>query len=669
MTIFDAIWGALAGANVVTGLTATRAEWVSNTTSGTITYGLIKYTFSGSPDLSSVAEAHRLIVPAGGFTSYLNNGTFYIVSADNTAKTITVRQTSRLDASLDQTGASVASVSVTNGGSYLQAISSAKLAQGLGVGEKFSAAQFNWLFNKITSYLNLSGGGLHQTDTAAIGRSTIATSSYTTLGGEGYTVCPAKTTGYSATVGSGGYADVTGSEVAPLVSASSRILVGASLTADYGDTDNSGQLRLKIDGVGLASDYDAYAPVENAPIGLQYLISSASAGMKAYLTQANGTSNVAVTNGATWACEFASSVAAGAANASAAATTTSTSFVDLTSMSITISPTNNPVLLLFSGNVQHNDAAHTAHLRFTDGTNNYGEWLSRYFIAAGSARHHAAIGWVTGDLNGSTTFKVQQKSATGDTLGVNERNFTAIEITGDSKRAMPTGTCAVTTSEATITDGVTACSHAFTPGANIQYLAVITGYSERTSGAGTLTIKIKSGATVLQTSVSARDSAANYKTPFCITIPTGTLASGVAQTLTATAQASAGTFDLKGVGFFLVEAPTVTSAQAGDTASVSLTNAVAGGALVNWDSQYVCSTNAALSIGLYETVNAGSPTLVREKVLTAPGTADQSVNLSWLRPTNFTANDDVTYEIKAKIASGSVIFNTGQLSVVEVPRA
>lgn len=661
------IWASAAGATVAGGLVATSAEWQENTTESRVQYGLILFTFSGSPNLSSVLPGHRLVIAEGEFTNAENTGGHYIVDSDNTAKTVTVKMTARLDDSLDETGATADAV-INNSGASLSVPSLSKQQQGYIAGEKPNAGVFNWIFQQITRYLRLSNGGLHKSSVAAIGRSTIATSSYTTLGGEGYTVCPAKTTGIAATVGASGYADVTGSEVAPLVSASSRILVGATFSADYGGTDNSGQARLKIDGVGLASDYDAYLPVEKAATSLQYLISSTSAGLKSYKIQANGTSDVAVTAGAAWACEFPSSVAAGAANASSGATTTSTSYVDLTSMSITISPTNNPVLLLFNGTIQSSNATDTTRLRFYDGSTAYGEWYHRYHIAAGSGRHAGQMAWLTGDLNGSTTFKVQQRSGAGETVGVNERNFTAIEITGDAKSAKPAGTCAVSTSEATITDGVTSCSFTFTPGANINYLAVLTFYSERTAGAGYLTLKIKNGSTALLNIDHARDSASNYKSPVALTIPTGQLTSGVSVTITATAQASAGTFDLKSVGFFLVEAPTVTSAQTGDAASVTITNALAGGVLVNWDSQYVCSADAALSIALYEDVNGGGATKVREKILTAPGTKDTPVSLTYLREANLTLNDDVVYDVRAKIASGSVIFAEGHLNAVEVPR-
>lgn len=152
-----AIWASGAGASVVAGLTATAAEWTENSTDSHITYGLIQYTFSGSPNLSAVLAGHKLVV--SGFTNAENNGTFYIVAKDNTAKTVTIRQTTRTDAALDETGAS-ASAAINNSGAEISEPGTAKQAQGYVAGEKPSAGHFNWLFNLVTTWIvYLSNGG------------------------------------------------------------------------------------------------------------------------------------------------------------------------------------------------------------------------------------------------------------------------------------------------------------------------------------------------------------------------------------------------------------------------------------------------------------------------------------------------------------------------------
>lgn len=152
------VWASAAGANVVTGLTATAAQWQSNTTESRVQYGLIKYTFSGSPTLSAVLAGHRLVIAEGQFTNPENTGSLYIVSADNTAKTITVRMTNRLDNSLDETGAT-ASASVINSGASTQAPSTSKQAQGFVSGEKVNAALFNWKLNQLDTIAAYLLGG------------------------------------------------------------------------------------------------------------------------------------------------------------------------------------------------------------------------------------------------------------------------------------------------------------------------------------------------------------------------------------------------------------------------------------------------------------------------------------------------------------------------------
>lgn len=153
-------WATSTGSTVVSGLTLTAAEFDGTLTLGLITYGLITYTCSGSPDLSGVLAGHRLA--ASGFTEALNNGTFFVQSADNSAKTITVRNTARLNASADQTGAS-GSGAVTDSGALIQEPSAAKQAQGYVPDELPNAQQLNWLLNSFglwTNYLATGNAGV-----------------------------------------------------------------------------------------------------------------------------------------------------------------------------------------------------------------------------------------------------------------------------------------------------------------------------------------------------------------------------------------------------------------------------------------------------------------------------------------------------------------------------
>ena len=113
-SVFD--WATESSGSIVSGLTATAAEYVGPYSLSGVAYGLIRYTFSGGPDLSGVLPGHKLNV--SGFTNANNNASgLDINSADNTAKTITVRSTVRLDTSDDQTGAS-GSANVTTTGAF-----------------------------------------------------------------------------------------------------------------------------------------------------------------------------------------------------------------------------------------------------------------------------------------------------------------------------------------------------------------------------------------------------------------------------------------------------------------------------------------------------------------------------------------------------------------------
>ncbi len=144
-TVFD--WATESSGPIVSGLTATAAEYVGPYILSGVTYGLIRYTFSGSPDLSGVLPGHVLNV--SGFTNALNNASgLDINSVDNSADTITVRSTTRLDASADQTGAS-GSANVTTTGAAVQKPSDPKIEQGFKTPEKPSDAYWNWLIQSI----------------------------------------------------------------------------------------------------------------------------------------------------------------------------------------------------------------------------------------------------------------------------------------------------------------------------------------------------------------------------------------------------------------------------------------------------------------------------------------------------------------------------------------
>ena len=131
---------------IVASLTPTAAEYDGAIVQASVSYGLIKVSFSGAPDLSSVLTGHRLTI--AGFTNADNNGTFVIYEANNTDKTITYLSTIRTSNSLDETGIS-GTGSVSDSAAIISEPSAAKRAQGWIDGEKPSAARFNALFNDL----------------------------------------------------------------------------------------------------------------------------------------------------------------------------------------------------------------------------------------------------------------------------------------------------------------------------------------------------------------------------------------------------------------------------------------------------------------------------------------------------------------------------------------
>lgn len=645
-------WASNTGSTIIGSLNIDTIAWQSGTT--------VRYTFSGSPDLSGVVVGHQL--QATGCTNALHNGTFEITAVSNASDYIEVTNSSISDASNNESSSPGTGTAKT-GASLVQEPTSAKQALGWLNGEKPPAGYFNW---------QAQNAGRIQVATAEIGYSTISSSSYTAIGGEGYIVCPVKSSVFAATVSSSSAVDVTGSTITPTVTSGKRVLVGSSFDVDYAAaTANSGVVVLGIDGTALSNQYEFYAPNPRSIGSLFHLISSASAGQRDYSTmayEAGGTTNLVFAGGRTWACEFDSTAAAGSGGASGTSTIASTTYSNVEA--ITISPTNNPVLLIAHYNSDPNaDGLQTHCVRFHDGTTAYGEWKHRY--TTGHSRFTGcASAWLTGSLNGSQTFNFQHKSLLGTTVGLATWNFVAIEIQGDVKdTAKPAGSCSLTASDATITDGSTPLSYTFTPGADIDYLAILTFSSLAVAGTGTFTVKIKVGATELISVTHAKDDDPDYGTPITIAVPTGTLPAGVSVTVSATGLTSGAgdTFSLVGAGFFLVEAPFITSEDAGDPAEVELTNVSPGRVRVDWSSQRLCSADVALAYALYEDVNAGGAVEVFSKTLTAPGTADQDCSISWLRPTDLAAGDDVVYDVRAKMASGNVVFAAGYLSATEVP--
>lgn len=170
------IWADNAGADVAMGLVATSIIWDSNSIPvNGVVYGYLIVTVN-SADLSGVLEGHVLTL--SGFSNAENNGSFYIVSANDAANTITIRQTTRTDGVLNESGAT-ADGDVRNSGSHIQEPGESFQRQGFATGMKIAASHLNWMFNQFTDIMSARRGFAH------VGLTSLTNTSYTNIDGAG----------------------------------------------------------------------------------------------------------------------------------------------------------------------------------------------------------------------------------------------------------------------------------------------------------------------------------------------------------------------------------------------------------------------------------------------------------------------------------------------------
>lgn len=146
-------WATSTGSNILTGLTATAAQWQSNITISGVQYGIIRYTFSGSPDLSTVIAGHKLNVTTG-FTNTENKVSgAEIYAVNNASDYIDALSLERISNSLDETGVSATSTTVTGDGARIVEPSGSKKAAGYRSPEKPSDGVLNWLLYYIGAWI------------------------------------------------------------------------------------------------------------------------------------------------------------------------------------------------------------------------------------------------------------------------------------------------------------------------------------------------------------------------------------------------------------------------------------------------------------------------------------------------------------------------------------
>jgi len=148
-------WATNTGTNILTGLTATAAQWQSNVTSGSVTYGVVRYTLSGSPDLSTVTAGHVLNVTTGFVNAENKVSGAEILTVNNASDWVEVKSWERTDASLDETGVSATSTTITSTAARITEPGTAKKGVGFLSPEKPGDGVFNWLFNRAYQWLNM----------------------------------------------------------------------------------------------------------------------------------------------------------------------------------------------------------------------------------------------------------------------------------------------------------------------------------------------------------------------------------------------------------------------------------------------------------------------------------------------------------------------------------
>lgn len=128
-------WATNTGSTIIGSLNISTIAWTSGTT--------VRYTFSGSPDLSGVVVGHQL--QATGCTNALHDGTFEITAVSNASDYIDVINSSITDASNDEASSPGTGTAKSNAALDREP-TSAKQGQGWLNGEKPPADYFNWLF-------------------------------------------------------------------------------------------------------------------------------------------------------------------------------------------------------------------------------------------------------------------------------------------------------------------------------------------------------------------------------------------------------------------------------------------------------------------------------------------------------------------------------------------
>lgn len=132
------IWATDLGATIIGSLAIDNINWQSVNT--------IRYTFTGSPDLSGVSVANSLVTSS--CTNTLNNGQFIITAVNNTTKYIEITNTSITDNTYDETGSPGTAIAVVSS-AVITEPTTARKYQGWLTPEKPPDGTLNWFQNLV----------------------------------------------------------------------------------------------------------------------------------------------------------------------------------------------------------------------------------------------------------------------------------------------------------------------------------------------------------------------------------------------------------------------------------------------------------------------------------------------------------------------------------------
>lgn len=653
-------WASAAGSNVLTGLNIDSVTWQS----GVIT----RYLFSASPDFSGVVPGFFL--ETTGCTNALNTGRFLISAVNNTTKTIDVINTAVTDATSDETSSPGTGI-VKQNTSVFQEPTTAKQAAGWLDGERPPAGWLNWLFKN---------SGRSQVAIASVGLSRVASATYTDLDGAGVSFASAIDTAsnnYTPSADDGTYETLTGTSET-LATQANRILSFCTQTIDAQTTVNAGNIRYRVNStdvftleMGLASS----ALVVDSAFSLFGISGSLSAGSNTAQFQVNRKTDRTFSDIRAGAFELKTVDADGNALVidSAIPTTAQTipdtnTYTDATGFTST-GTFNNGYALVVAQFIAETSGIANGGFKLLRGATSIAEFpFTGQLLHRGPGSLQTIFRLVPFTTTGSQTVKLQAK-ASGNTIDLCASNsdgtWAVIELADQfgTTNLMRFKTELNTNTAATSATPLATSGAQVTSGHNV--IMFLSGQLTFSAAGQSIYFQFKRDGVAVGDlyQVKGSDSTAGDKIVGLVAAVSAETGSHTYSVDWHTSTGTATAVDLQFAAFEMDKKDPL----GGDACSVTITDVTQSQPEISFSTAYVCSTDDALQFRLMESVNGDPAAEAHEwPALTAPGTADTPITLSWIRPTQLADGDDVTYTIQAKKATGQVLVAGSQLSAKEV---